>query len=93
MGELALSVGARAGAPLKLTTHFQGQPFGVPAHGHADGHEVSLQTKIKVGGVQRNGRGVTVMSEKSPAKEKRPTEERRCPLSFVQPVQIENEPL
>lgn len=38
VSELALAVGPRAGAPLKLTTHLQGQPFGVPSHGHADGH-------------------------------------------------------
>lgn len=38
VGELALGVRPRAGASLKLTTHFQGQPFGVPSHGHADSH-------------------------------------------------------
>lgn len=38
VGKLALGIRPRAGASLKLTTHFQGQPFGVPSHGHADGH-------------------------------------------------------
>lgn len=43
MGELALGVRTRAGASLKLTTHFQGQPFGVPSHGHADSHRIHSQ--------------------------------------------------
>lgn len=62
VGELALGVGARAGASLELTTHFQGQPFGVPAHGHADGHEVSLAETRKTGGQTDGQTGwVTVM--------------------------------
>lgn len=42
VGKLTLGVRPRAGASLKLTTHFQGQPFGVPSHCHAGGHEISL---------------------------------------------------
>lgn len=38
MCKLTLGVGPRAGASLKLPTHFQGQPFGVSSHGHADSH-------------------------------------------------------
>ena len=39
VGKLALSIRPRAGTSLKLTTHFQSQPFGVPSHGHADSHQ------------------------------------------------------
>lgn len=39
VGKLALCIRAWAGTSLKLTTHFQGQPFGVPSHGHADSHQ------------------------------------------------------
>lgn len=38
VGELALGVRPRAGAPLELAAHFQGQPLSVTSHGHADGH-------------------------------------------------------
>lgn len=43
VGKLALGVRPRAGASLKFATHFQGQPFGVPAHGHADCHRSCSQ--------------------------------------------------
>lgn len=44
MCKLTLGVRSRAGASLKLTTHFQGQPFGIPSHGHADSHQRCSQT-------------------------------------------------
>lgn len=44
MCELAVGIGASAGASLKLSTHFQGQPFGVSPHGHADSHLSFSQT-------------------------------------------------
>lgn len=50
VGELALGVRPRAGAPLELAAHFQGQPFSVTSHGHADGHRRGVAAR-------GNGRG------------------------------------
>lgn len=50
VGKLALGIRARAGASLKLTTHFQGQPFGVPSHGHIDSHQRCSQALRSGGG-------------------------------------------
>lgn len=44
VGKLALGVRPGAGASLKLTTHFEGQPFGVSSHGHAHGHQSHSRT-------------------------------------------------
>lgn len=45
VGELALGVRPRAGASLKFATHFQGQPFSVASHSHADGHRVAQERR------------------------------------------------
>lgn len=50
VGELALGVRAGAGASLELATHLQGQPFGVAAHGHADGHRRGSPRPRRAGG-------------------------------------------
>lgn len=53
MGELTLGVRPRAGASLKLATHFQGQPFSVASHGHADGHRGRSPTPRRTGADKR----------------------------------------
>lgn len=55
MRKLALGVGARAGASLELPAHFQGQPFGVPSHAHADSHPSRSHTRTRTHSEQADG--------------------------------------
>lgn len=78
VGELTLGVRARAGASLKLATHFQGQPFSVASHGHADGHRSRSPTPRRMGGKKKSGlsRAEVTKSDvrKSPVKKMQETE-------------------
>lgn len=77
VGKLALGIRPRAGAPLKLTTHFQGQPFGVPSHGHADCHQSRSQALSSGGDRRTENCLMRARVTKSDARQKNPQKKHR----------------